>query len=213
MEKSIEEIWKKGFLNNEDLVAPKVNDLYNQKSQLLIDQFERMFRINLIGIATFAVFVLIATLFLSIPLVGMAMTVLFGIVIFIGKRQMDVMQSIDKGLSSYEYLKAFDNWLKEAITDFTKLYRYIYPLFFLSFVFGMWFSGFQEKFLSKLLEHVPDTHLIGGIPTFWLLGVLLIAGLISGLAGVIYRIDMKLVYGRVFKKLEEIIADMEELKG
>ena len=31
MEKSIESIWKQGFLNSDALVAPKLNNLYNQK--------------------------------------------------------------------------------------------------------------------------------------------------------------------------------------
>ena len=47
MEKSIESIWKEGFLDNDALVAPTVNDLYNQKSEHIIEKFKRMFRINL----------------------------------------------------------------------------------------------------------------------------------------------------------------------
>jgi hypothetical protein len=31
MEKSIENIWKEGFLKNDALVAPTLNNLYNQK--------------------------------------------------------------------------------------------------------------------------------------------------------------------------------------
>ena len=33
MDNSIETIWKKGFLNSDALIAPKLNNLYNQKSQ------------------------------------------------------------------------------------------------------------------------------------------------------------------------------------
>ena len=50
MNKSIESIWQEGFLNEDALIAPQVNDLYNQKSRHLIDRFDRKFRNNLIGI-------------------------------------------------------------------------------------------------------------------------------------------------------------------
>ena len=38
MEKSIEQIWKGGFMNNKELTAPKINALYNQKSINLVDR-------------------------------------------------------------------------------------------------------------------------------------------------------------------------------
>ena len=38
MEKSIETIWKEGFMKDDALVAPKLNDLYNQKSANIIDK-------------------------------------------------------------------------------------------------------------------------------------------------------------------------------
>ena len=47
MEKSIESIWKEGFLEKDAMVAPKINNLYNQKSIHIIDKFKRMFKINL----------------------------------------------------------------------------------------------------------------------------------------------------------------------
>jgi len=40
MEKSIETIWKEGFLESDALVAPKLNDLYNQKSIHIVDKFK-----------------------------------------------------------------------------------------------------------------------------------------------------------------------------
>ena len=40
MEKSIEDMWKEGFLENNALVAPKVNNLYSQKSRNLIDKIK-----------------------------------------------------------------------------------------------------------------------------------------------------------------------------
>ena len=50
MEKSIESIWKEGFLKSDALVAPKLNDLYNQKSEHVVDKVNRLYTINLIVI-------------------------------------------------------------------------------------------------------------------------------------------------------------------
>lgn len=53
MEKSIETIWREGFLKSDALVAPKLNELYNQKSIHIVDKFKSMYRINLIAIVVF----------------------------------------------------------------------------------------------------------------------------------------------------------------
>ena len=70
MEKSIENIWKEGFLKSDALVAPKINNLYNQKSIHIIDKFKRMFKINLIAIVAFSFIFLIVSFFVGIPLMG-----------------------------------------------------------------------------------------------------------------------------------------------
>ena len=41
MEKSIENVWTKGFENSNELLSPKSVNLYNQKSKLLIDKIKR----------------------------------------------------------------------------------------------------------------------------------------------------------------------------
>ena len=45
MEKSIETIWKQGFISPESLIAPELNNLYNKKSIHLVDKFKRMFTV------------------------------------------------------------------------------------------------------------------------------------------------------------------------
>ena len=43
MKKSIEQIWKNGFLN-EDLITPKIKSLYNQKSISLVESIINKFK-------------------------------------------------------------------------------------------------------------------------------------------------------------------------
>ena len=58
MERSIETIWKEGFLKSDALIAPKLNDLYNQKSIGIVDKFRRMYRMNIIGLIAFSIFLI-----------------------------------------------------------------------------------------------------------------------------------------------------------
>ena len=46
MENSIKSIWQEGFLKNNDLIAPKVVNLYDRKSEHIIDKYKRMFKKN-----------------------------------------------------------------------------------------------------------------------------------------------------------------------
>jgi len=213
MEKSIETIWKEGFLKSDALVAPKLNNLYNQKSKHTIDKLMRMGEINLVAIMIGAFSILLGSIFAGAAYAGAAMFLLLTWVVIYGKKQGGKMKEIDKGLSSYQYIKAVDTWLKEVISGYTKMYRFLYPAFVLIFTFGIWFSNYGENMLNEIKVKSPDHFLIFGIPAIWVLGIILFAGLMSLLAGPIYKFDLYLAYGRVFKKLDEIIADMEELRA
>lgn len=213
MEKSIEDIWKEGFLKNNDLTVPKINDLYNRKSQHIIDKFKRYFSINLIAIVVFALLVLITAILGGTPFIGFSIFSLLILIVFIGKRKLETLQQIDKGLNSYQYLQTFDQWLKDMLSLYKKLYRFLYPLFFLLFFWGTFFSVLDQATIQKLAAKSSQAfYTFRGVPVSWILGSLLFAGLIVLFSGVIYRFDIHLIYGRQLKKLDEILADMEELR-
>jgi len=214
MEKSIETIWKEGFLKTNALVAPQLNDLYDQKSGHLVDKMMRMFRLNGIYVIGLAAFLLLISILSGVPVAGIVMVLLFLPLIIYGQQQLKVVKSIDKGASSYQYLKSFDEWLKAAIAGYTRIYRLIYPLFILTLFFGYWFASPTQPITRKLTEKFPDAfYLVNGVPVYWLAGAVVLAVLSAIFAGRIYRWDMNTIYGRVFKKLDEIIYDMEELRS
>lgn len=213
MEKSIETIWKEGFLKTNALVAPQLNDLYNQKSGHLVDKMMRMFRLNGIYVIGLSAFLLFISILSGVPVAGIVMVLLFLPLIIYGQQQLKVVKSIDKGASSYQYLKSFDEWLKSAIAGYTRIYRFFYPLFILTLFFGYWFASPTQPITRKLIEKFPNAfYLVHGVPVYWLAGAIVLAILSMVFAGRIYRWDMNTIYGRVFKKLDEILADMEELR-
>ena len=218
MEKSIENIWKEGFLKSDALIAPKINNLYTQKSIHIIDKFKRMFKINLIAIVAFSFVFLIVSFFIGIPITGIIFFITLAVLVLINKRLLYGLESIDKGGSSYEYLKAFNQWIKKQVAVNRRVATFLYPIIFMSMILGFWFKDAKgiflgERLVHKILINFPDTYLIAGIPLIGIVIVALILGLLAFFGGRIYQWDLNLVYGSVFKKLEELMADIESLRS
>lgn len=212
MERSIEDIWKAGFIDDEALVAPRLNNLYEQKSYHLIDRMQRMYRMNVQMIAVFALACLIGYTFMGIPVVGGILFVLMGGLGLFAERHRRQMKAIDKGENSYEYLIAFDRFLKGMGKVYTRINRFFYPAVVLAAFLGICYMPGAEKTLAKLLEKFPDMVVVYGIPLWWAVAVGTLALLMGIFAGRIYRFDIRLVYGRVMDRLEELIRDMETLR-
>jgi len=215
MEKSIETIWKQGFLKSDALVAPKLNDLYNQKSKHTVDKIMKIGKINLVGIIIAASVLLLISIYADVPLAGVIIFSLLIWLVIYGKKQVNNMKEIDKNLSSYEYIKSVDTWVKEVMSGYTKIYRIFYPAFILTFGIAIGFStaGEETTMFDEIISNSPEISAIFGIPLFWLIGLIILGAGTSIFAKTLYTLDMNLVYGRVFKKLDDLIEDMEELKA
>ena len=219
MEKSIESIWKEGFLKDDALVAPKLNDLYNQKSIHLLDKFETMYKWNLILLVIFSIVVLIISIPIGMKYMGIPMFFIFNILVLISKKHFDSLKSIDKNQSSYQYLKEYDSWLNKKITSIGNVYTVVYPMIFLSMIFGFWFLDVGDKgFLGQIvttwiMEEFPNTTLVGGVPLYGIIVVIILTGLISFFSKKLYLLDLKVVYGNLMEKLAELLSDMEKLRA
>jgi hypothetical protein len=218
MERSIENIWKEGFLKSDALIAPKINNLYNQKSIHIIDKFKRMFKINLIAIVAFSFAFLIISFFVGIPITGVIFFITLSILVFINKKLLNDLEKIDLGISSYQYLKVFNQWIKKQVSINKKMSRFLYPIIFISMILGFWFKNAEgmplgERLVNEVLIGFPDIYLIYGIPLIGIVIVLLILVLLAFFGGRIYKWDLNIVYGRVFRKLEELMTDIESLRN
>lgn len=208
MNKSIETIWSQGFINEQALVAPKVNDLYNQKSQNLVDKFERMFASNQKGVLIGAAVIFAVLAVFGAPILGLIIAAMLLGLVMVGKKQLTGLQSINKGVSSYEYLKSFDAWLDDAIAQYTNIYRYFYPSLFLLCAIRFLVSDFGSSIASQF----PAELVISGAPIPISLLIVLVTVMLSILGGRVYQADVNMVYGKQIQKLKELIADMEALR-
>jgi len=192
MEKSIESIWKEGFLKSDALVAPKVNNLYTQKSIHIIDKFKRMFKINLIAIVAFSFVFLIVSYFVGIPLTGILFFVMLSVLVIINKRLLDGLDKVDKGVTSYQYLKSFNQWIKKQVSVNERFATFLYPIIFLSMIIGFWFKDAEgvplgERLVGDVLYGFPDIYMVQGIPLIAIVIIIFIMALLAFFGGRIYN--------------------------
>jgi len=216
MEKSIEKIWSEGFLANDALIVPKINNLYEQKSIHIIDKFTRMFKINLIAIIVFSFTFLLVTIYFGFPITGILFFIMLSILVIINKKLLNSLKEIDYSNNSYQYLKSFNFWMKKQIAVNKKIASFMYPIIFIAIILGLWFQDAEgvplgERLVGEILYGFPDTYLLFGVPLIGIGIAFFIIVLLAFFGGRIYEFDLKIVYGRVLKKLDTLLSDLEYL--
>ena len=88
MAKTIESIWKEGFINETQLAAPKINDLYNRKSQNIVDKLQDMFAVNIKAIIIGSIITLVAMSIIGAPFLGMYICLLLTPLVVIAKKEL-----------------------------------------------------------------------------------------------------------------------------
>ena len=218
MEKSIETIWKEGFLKNDALVAPKVNDIYNQKSLDIVEKFKRMYKLNRIGIILFAIIIVPVSYITKMIYTGIPMTILFVFISVVAAKFSKQLNTIDKNKSSYEYLNSFNIWIKNMVDVNSKLSTFMYPYIFGAVALGFWFIEIDEKnlgdlFINGFISKFPSTPVVYGFPILLVIPFILIIGILAFFGGKIGKWDINLVYGRIIKRLDMLLSDMEKLRA
>lgn len=212
MEKSIETIWKSGFLDANALIAPKVNDLYKRKSEHVIEKFKRMFRLNLKAIAIGGVVGCVGLFLLRLPIAALVIAFTLLIVFIVNRRELKALGELDHSVSSYDFLKAFDRWMKDQLSLNARMAKVYYPAIFLGMVFGLWFSDHLPRLYKQEDGLSEGGWLINGIPAGWILPVIFIASLLAIFGDRLYALELNAIYGRVLAKLDELLTEMEKLR-
>lgn len=217
MGKSIESIWKEGFLNNNALVAPKLNKLYEQKSNHIVDKFRRMYKINIIAIGIFACLLMPFTILVNMPYMGIPMFFLFVTIIIFSRKFKKQLDEIDTSLDCYEYLNTFNTWCTDMASFNSKMSRYLYPFVLISMTLGFWFGGFGgdipgQEIVGKLLIEYPNMILLFGLPLIGIIAMIVLLAVLAYFGGRIGKWDLNLVYGGIFKRLNNLLTEMEDLR-
>ena len=215
MKKTIESIWSEGFINKDALISPKINNLYNQKSIHTIDRFKRL-KYNLIFLVIFAIFLFIAGVDSEVPLIGSCISLLIVWLLSAGYEESIKLNKIDKGENSYEYVKSFHKWRVEAVDKFSKIYKVFYPVFgmlcVLVFLHSPEYAFHSELTNYQEIMNNPETLILFGFPIYYVIGTALFMIFLFFMSEPLYRLDIKLAYGKILKKLDILLEDMEELR-
>jgi hypothetical protein len=212
MRKTIEATWREGFLTPDALVAPKVNDLYTRKSTHIVDRIQRMLRINQIAILIGAPIAWGLLSAIGIPYTGAIMWAAWSGLVVIRHLSIAQFAAPDTSLDSYQYLKAFQGWLKGRMARSRSMQRHIYTVTFLAIALGVGASEPGQQFIRFIVENNPGGRLVNGVPLILIVGVVAAAIVVELFGGVIFDVDVR-PYRNVFRKLDEMVAEMEELRG
>ena len=208
MENSIETIWKQGFLDESSLVAPKVNDLYNKKSIHVVDTIKRRMKFNRKFVLIAAFVIPIMYYFMDALWQGLVISLLFLFRVWYAKSIMDSTKILDQGATSYEYLKLFDKWLKDIFSRVETLARLTNTLIVPLAMSATWTAWSKAGVILKWTQKHPDLN----IPLIAIIITIVLTIPAFYFSAKINKFDIRLVYGRLFDRLEETIADMEKLK-
>src|SRR5688572_30398249 len=115
MKKTIEATWREGFLDPDALVAPKINDLYTRKSTHIVGRIQRMQRINEIAIVIGAPVMWAFLSAIGIPYTGAILCAAWVGLLVVRRLYITKFDAPDSSLDSYQYLKAFQRWLKDRM--------------------------------------------------------------------------------------------------
>lgn len=205
MERSIEKIWNEAFIDEQSLIAPKVIDIYNQKSKSIINKIKRTYELDNKGLLPMAGIVVIGGILLSETIIGAYGAFLILCLYVFNTKLLSRFKTIDVKSDNLTYLKNY----RAIITDVTKatkkLFIFAIPLAVLS-IFILAHNIKETSFLSKFISE--DTSLLQ------MAGIGLVVAVTVGIIGlIVFKISTKIVYGTLISKLDDVINEIEEIKN
>ena len=204
MEKSIEKIWTEAFINEQSLIAPKINNLYNQKSKSIINKIKRTYEIDNKGLIPMAIIVVIGMTLLSEVIIGLYAAFLILCLYFFNSNLLKKFKDIDVKSDNLSYLKQYRYIISIIMKSTKKLFVFAIPVAVLS-IFILAYNLKEKSFLSKFIS--SDTSLLKMISVGFLIAVC-----VSVIGFVVYNISTKILYATQISKLDDLIKEMDQLK-
>lgn len=205
MDKSIEKRWNEAFLDEQSLIAPKINDIYNQKSKSVINKIRRTYEFDNKGLLPMAGIVVIGGILLSETIIGAYGAFLILSLYFFNTRLLKRFTTIDVKSDNLTYLKNYRSVINSVSKATKKLFIFAIPLAIVS-IFALAYGVKEQSFLSNYIS--SETSFIG------ILSVGLMVAIATVMIGYfVYTISTKVLYHSLISKLDNIIKEMEELKS
>ena len=107
MERSIENIWKKGFKAEEKLSLPVISNLYKRKSGLIIDQISNTSKKDNLSLLPMAVVIFGVFAFIGKVMLGIYLAVFIIALFFLNKKMLNDLKDLDIKDNTYNYFSHF----------------------------------------------------------------------------------------------------------
>jgi hypothetical protein len=201
MDKSIEEIWSNGFQNNKYLIPPVIVDLYNKKSILTVDKLKSNSKKDNWSIIPIAIMALIFFIINSKLILGIYISALMLSMFFLNRKQLEFLDTINTNESCFHYLKKLQKLIKKNVKFYTRLLGIGFPLFA--------YVGFCIFILeSNQYEYILESY---SFKKRLITSIIILTS--SSFIGIVsYRLSNYLIYGRLIKKIDEMIDELDLLK-
>ena len=204
MEKSIEHIWKEGFINNETLMIPRIENLYNQKSQHLGDKLMRMLHSEHKALLIMAGVFLIGNYAIGNSLWSGSIASVWCIIwYFITKKQVQNIEAANKETNCYKFVKSLHKLLLKSKKATERMLWIGTPALVIPLAIYTYYNQY-EKNIGEIVGVESFNY-----PNEWIFIMIPLTTLFSIL---FYRIAFKIGYGPIVNKLKQLIDDMENLK-
>lgn len=199
MERSIENIWKKGFEAEKKLSAPAISNLYKRKSGLVIQQINSTTKKDNLSLIPVGVIIFVIFVFMGKVILGTYVAILIFGLFFLNKRMLKKLETLNIRDNTYNYLQNYRKTIKNITSYTTWLMGLGFPLVTIP-AYWMFFQDTKIMASFKQLDLVVEILLISGL-----------AVVLSVLGILLYRLSTKIVYGNLLASLENILEDMEDL--
>ena len=201
MDKSIEELWSKGFQDEKYLIPPVINDLYNKKSILTVDKLKSVSKKDNWSIIPLSIITLIFFIIKSKLLFGLYVSSLMLSLFFLNRKKLKFLNTINPSQSCFQYLGKLQEMIKNNVKFTTRLLGVGLPFF--GYV-GLCIFIFESNMENFILETYSLKQLL--IKSVIILISLSVVGIIS------FRLSNYLIYGRLITKIDEMIDELGQLK-
>ena len=117
---------------------------------------------------------------------------------------------------SKDNFKEQSKWRVEAVDKFSKIYKVFYPvsgmLCVLVYLHSPDYNFHSELTNYQEIMNNPETLILFGLPVYYVIGTALFMIFLFFMSEPLYRLDIKLSYGKILKKLDILLEEMEELR-
>jgi hypothetical protein len=197
MDKSIEEVWSKGFEDEKYLIPPVIDDLYTKKSILTVDKLKSVSKKDNWSLIPISIITLIFFVIKSKLLFGLYISTLILSLFFLNRKKLKFLNTINTTQSCFQYLRKLQEMIKNNVRFTTRLLGIGLPFF--GYV-GICIFIFESNMENFIFDMYSSKQLL--IKSIIILVSLSFIGIIS------LRLSNYLVYGRLIKKIDEMIDEL-----